>query len=63
MRPPGQLDSTNELLAALKKEGYTGMGKTMISWAEARRQEGLKQGIEQGLNEGLTKTLMRLMRS
>ncbi len=29
----------------------------MISWAEARRQEGLKQGIEQGL----TKALLRLV--
>ena len=31
----------------------------MISWAEARRQEVLKQGIEQGLEQGLTKTLLR----
>ncbi|TVR89867.1 MAG: hypothetical protein EA428_09470 [Spirochaetaceae bacterium] len=41
----------------------------MISWAEARRQEGLKQGleqgieqgIEQGLNEGLVTALLRLV--
>ena len=47
----GRQDNTDELLAELKKEGYTTMGNTMISWAEARRQEGLKQG--------LTKTLLR----
>jgi len=55
----GREDNTNELLAALKKEGYTGVGETMISWAEARRQEGHKQGIEQGLNEGLVTALLR----
>ena len=55
----GRQDNTNELLAALKKKGYTEMGNTMISWAEARRQEVLKQGIEQGLEQGLTKTLLR----
>jgi len=47
----GRQDNTNELLAALKKEGYTEMGNTMISWAEAHRQEVL--------NEGLTKVLLR----
>ncbi|TVQ22215.1 MAG: hypothetical protein EA383_15805, partial [Spirochaetaceae bacterium] len=43
------------LLATLKERGYTEMGKTMISWEEARRQEGLQQG----LHEGLVATLLR----
>ncbi len=29
------------------------MGNTMISWAEARRQEGFEQGFNQGLGIAL----------